>query len=241
MKTKLIPLVLTLTAVLSGTGKAFDTILETFNGTGLDPFTWFVYQPAKGRFIEENGKLNFVVKSNPTVDDFVSAELLTTYPARFENWEMTIKFSNTEKFKKRAGCGFMIFNTQNRNDYFYMNFFSSFGVSSGLFTDLNFTPAPLLSISGKAPIGAVRVSNDSSTGLMTISAYQAKKTGGYKWIVMGTFAPFGAPGADVTTNWTIQQSSEGGPFGIQLFGAAESCKVASGKVTIDNFMLKQVP
>ena len=238
MKNKLIPLVLTLGAALSGTGLAFDAVVENFNGTSLNGFRWFTYQPTKGRLFPENGKLNFVVKGTPTIDDFASIELLTVNPGTSENWEMTVKFSNTEKISKQAGCGFMIFNTQNRRDYFFTNFFSSYGVSSGFFTDLNYTPAEPMSLASVEPIGAVRVSYDSATGLMTFSAYRKNSSGGFKWNVMGTFAPFGAPGGDVSTNWTTFQSAEPGPFGIQLFGSAVSSKVATGKVTIDSFNLK---
>lgn len=241
MKIKLIPLVLTLAGALSGSGLAFDTVVEKFDGASLDGFRWFLYKPTKARLIQENGKLNFVIKGTPTIDDFASVELLPVHPSLVENWEMTVKFTNQEKTTKHAGCGFMIFNMQNRNDYFYTNFFSSYGISSGVFTDLNYTPAEPLSLASVEPVGAVRVSFDSVTRLMTFSAYRKNPAGGYIWKVMGTFSPFGAPGGDVTTNWTIFQSSEGGPFGIQLFGSAESSKVATGKVTIDSFNLKQLP
>jgi hypothetical protein len=241
MKTKLIPLVCTLAVVLSGTGNAFQTVSEKFEGAELDPFRWFQFRPTKARLLLEDGKLNFVLKGTPTVDDFASIELRSTYPSEFEDWEMTVKLSNTEKISKQAGCGFMIFNGANRNDYFYMNFFSSFGISSGFFTDLTYTPADALSLASVAPIGAVRVSYSSTTRLITISASRKKDTGGFLWKVMGTFSPFGAPGGDVTTNWTLPPGSQFATYGFQLFGSASSSRVGSGRVTIDDFKLKQIP
>lgn len=241
MKTKLLPLVLTLATILSGTGRAFEPIVDRFDEPELDGFRWYEFNPTKGQLLLEGGKLNYVVRGAPTADDFASLELRSVYPSKFENWEMTLKISNTERIRKHAGCGFMIFNTQNRSEYLYMNFYSSYGVSSGVFSKLSFTPAPQFSMEGVAPIGAVRVSHDSATQLMTISAYRKKITGEYRWIVMGTFSPYGAPGGDISAKWLANATNRGNEFGIQLFGASESSWVASGKVTIDDFRLRPLP
>ncbi len=245
MNIRFLSLALTLCAALAGTGQAFETFTDRFDGTRLDGFRWFQFNPTNAKLAQKNGRLNFTVKE-PTADDFASLELLEVYPGDDENWEMTVQFTNIEKTRKMAGCGFMIFNLANRNDYFYMNFYSSFGVSSGVFTDLSYSPANKLSMASVEPIGAVRVSYDSVTRLMTFSANRKRKSGGFRWSVMGTFAPFGAPGADITADWFASPPDAGQNFGIQnfgiqLFGAAESSKVTNGKVTIDNFVLKQLP
>ena len=239
MKKRFISTLLTLAAAFTGSCLALEPVTEDFSAATLDGFRWFQFRAGKGRLQPANGKLNFTVPSKtPTINDFASLELLYNEASTGENWEMIVDFSNIAKMKKHTGCGFMIFNAADRKDYIYVNYYSSYGIDAGVFNNLNLAPAPPLSMRAVVPIGAVRVTYDLMTGLMTFFSSKNSKEEGYIWKTMGTFSPDSTGTADVVSNWGINGD---GAFGFQLFGLASLNRVALGQVTIDNFSLQLLP
>ena len=68
-----------------------------------------------------------------------------------------------------------------------MNFFSSYGISSRFFDNLNHNPVPELSKVAVKPVGAVRVVFDAAFGIMTFYSSSKTQEEGYVWTSMGTF------------------------------------------------------
>ncbi len=232
MKTPLLPSILSLAAVFTGNCLALTPIEEDFEAAKLDKSRWYQYKPANGRLINDEGKLNFVTKGAPTKDDFVSIELLTSQPGFSENWQMVLDLTNTTNLRKAGGCGFMIFNGQDRDDYLYVNFFGTAGLDTGLFDNLDFIPAGKLSTKSGVAKGAIRVRFSKASKLLTFDVSLTQKSDGYEWVEVGTFAPNGGKKGNVKAAWKMNAEST---FGLQLFGFAEGNKVAAGKIMIDNF------
>lgn len=234
MKTRFLTSVLPIAAVLTGHCLALTPIEEDFAAEKLDTSRWYQYKPANGRLAHDGGKLNFVTKGAPTKDDFVSIELLTTQAGFDENWTMTLDLNHFAKLKRDAGCGFMIFHGQDRDDYLYVNFYGNFGIDTGLFDNLDFVPAGKLSTKAAVSKGAIRVRFSKTTKLMAFDVSLTQKEEGYEWVEIGTFAPNGGKKGNVKAAWAMGADST---FGFQLFGFAESTKVGAGKIMIDNFSL----
>lgn len=234
MKTPVIPSVITLALAFAGNCLAFTPIVESFNGTDLDVSRWWEYRLNDGRFIQENGKLNFVV-ATPTPHDFASLELLSSQPGYNEAWEIIVDLSNSAKAQKNAGCGIMIFNVEDRRDYLFVDFYGKSGVAAGVFlngkrvTKGKFS-APNVGISS----GSLRIRFDKKKKLMAFHVSLAKP---YDWHKIGTFSPDGTDG-NVNANWKI--SATGG-FGVQLMGFGSSTTIDSGKVSHKFFSLLAVP
>ncbi|MEO5913366.1 MAG: hypothetical protein ABIS50_03975 [Luteolibacter sp.] len=237
MKIKSTAFLLTLAAVLTGHCLALTPIAEDFQASKLDKNRWYLYKTGKGRLVQSNGKLNFLV-SAPTTSDYSTLELEESRPGIFEDWEMILDVSNSVKHKEgsQASCGFIIYNDQNILDYLYVNFFGKGGIDAGAYNNGVYFPAKRLTVDAAVAKGAIRVSFSKKTKLMTFYASLTNKEEGYEWIKVGTFAPVGAKKADVKANWGM--SSTEGLFGIQLTGFGIKQAVTSGQINIDNFSLK---
>lgn len=217
---------------LAGNCMALTPASDDFTSTKLSS-QWYQYKTGKGLLTPQNGALSFVAKGKGTPNDFASIELLDSYPGVSENWEMIVELSSIAKLKKNAGVGFMIFNSADRKDYLFVEFYGPSGIEAGVLQDGK-PKKKRLSLKVGPQKGAIRVRYNKNTKLLTFSA--SLKTGleGYDFKSIGTFSPTGK-GGKVSANWKMKAD---GSFGIQLFGHGESTKVAAGNTTLDNFVLR---
>ena len=236
MKTNLIPPVILLAASLTGTSLALTPIKERFTGGTIDPARWYQYGVGTAKMTQAKGLLNFVVPSNSTHDALASLELLTSQPGFNESWQMTLDLADITNADQGTGIGFMIFNTADRSDYLYVEFFGPKGVAAGALVNGKEATKRLSTKVGLAN-GSIRVRFDSSTKLMTFSVSLTDPAAAYKWVKIGTFSPTGKTG-NVNANWNMNAS---GRFGIQLFAFSDAKVVKPGKLTLDNFVLSAVP
>ena len=234
MKTPVISSVIAVSLALAGNCLALAPIVESFNSTNLDESRWWEYRRNDGRFVQENGKLNFVV-ATPTQEDFASLELLSSQPGYNEAWEIIVDLSNSAKAVKDAGCGIMLFNVADRRDYLFVDFYGKSGVAAGVFlngkrvTKGKFS-APNVGISS----GSLRIRFDKKKKLMAFHVSLGKP---YDWHKIGTFSPDGTDG-NVNANWKIGAN---GRFGVQLMGFGSSNTIDSGEVSHKFFSLLAVP
>ncbi|MEO5913764.1 MAG: hypothetical protein ABIS50_05995 [Luteolibacter sp.] len=234
MKTKLIPSLFALSAVLAGHSLALTEVTEDFGTGKLDDLLWYQHREAKGKFSQADGVLNYTARAKTTPKDFASIELLTSQPGYNENWEMSLDLSDTSVLARNAGIGFMIFNVADRGDRLYVEFFGTSGMAAGVFTNGN--PAPAVKLSTKAGLskGGIRVRFNKKTKLLTFYVSKTTSSEGYEWVKLGTYSPTGS-GGDVNGVWKMKAAD--GAFGIQLFGFDLAKPVSAGKLTIDNFKL----
>ncbi len=237
MKTNVICSLLALTAALTGNCLALTPVLEEFTNGTFDETHFYQYNVGNAKLVQGNQKLNLTVLPTFTKDDYVSAELLTSYPGYSESWQMTIDLTNTSNAGKNAGCGFMIFNHADRRDRLFVDFFGISGIKAGIIVNNKDAPVGKLSTKVGPPKVSIRVKYDGATKLMGFSVSATNKTQGYKWLKIGTFSPTGK-GGNVRANWNMKPD---GDFGIHLSGFAHSKEIEAGKVTLDNLAVTAIP
>ncbi len=238
MKTNVIYPLLAFATAFTGNCLALTPVLEEFTSGALDETHFYQNNVGNAKLVQGKQKLNLTVLPTSTKDDFVSAELLTSYPGYFESWEMTVDLTNTSSAGKKAGCGFMIFNYEDRSDFLFVDFYGLSGVRAGILVNGKDAAVGKLSTKVGLPKGSIRVKFDATSKLMAFSVSATNKTDGYKWVKIGTFAPTGK-GGNVRANWKMKPAD--GKFGIQLFGFGHSQKVKSGKITLDNLAVTAIP
>lgn len=234
MKNNIQSMIFVMAASITGQCLALTPITEEFESTKIDPVNWFYYHDTKSRLIQGNGVLNFRVLSKPLAANYSSIELLTSQPSFNENWEMTVDVTNTSSYVRTVGGGITIFNSVDRNDRLYINYYGKAGIGTGSYTNNVNANAFKLSPGVATASGGVRVSFSKKTKLLTIYLSDSVSGEGYAWRKIGSFSPTGV-GGDARTNWKMDPVS--GRFGIQLFGNAGPRTISSGKITFDNFVL----
>lgn len=239
MKTHPIRIAALASVLLSGTSFALTPVNEKFSGTKLDPAVWFQFKTGKASLRPENHKLNFIVASNPTNDDYASIELRTSQPGYNESWQLILDLANTSGLGTNAACGIMLFNTQDRDDYLYLQFHGKQGgVNAGVFNNGKHVTNGQTSLNPGVSKGSIRIRFDKATKRMTLHVSPPAADEGYKWARIGTFSPTGS-GGNINANWNMNPGS--GRFGVWLFGFAQNNKVPSGKVTLDNLVITARP
>ncbi len=242
MKTTLATTLITLAFALAGSGlQATEpppsfTITENFNRTPLDTAVWHRSKKGKGRLALKNGKLNFLVGTNPGKNDLGAVELICQYPGYDEEWELTVALSNTSGSGKKAGCGVMICHAEDRSDYFYLDFNGRAGVTSGMYANGRKLHG---SIARKSPWTKARIRIQYADKVMKFSISPTGKPG--SWLKIGTFSPAArneGVSARLHANWRMKPADT---FGIQLYGFSNSAAVPAGKITLDNFRLSVTP
>lgn len=209
-----------------------ETFVENFNGTRLDPSVWYSYRKGMGKLTVKNGKLNFVVPTNPTNNDLGAAESITKYLGYGDEWEVSVALSNTSNLGKKAGCGLMIAHAQDPSDYFYIQFNGTSGVTGGLYSNDRKMQG---TIAARSPWTKGWMRIQYANKVMSLSISPTGERG--SWFKVGTFSPTvasaGVP-ALLHANWNMKP---GDGFSVQLFGFAYSTKVPVGKITMDHFEL----
>lgn len=238
MKSSFVPSVALFSAALAGNLLALTPIVEKFNGTDLDYNRWAPLFSGRGQFSLAKGKLSFVVPSRPTPNDYASIQLTSSQPGYNESWVIILDISQTTKAGNKAGCGIQLFNTQDRRDHLYLEFYGKAGLSGAVrVNDQNLDNGDF-SLKAGAPKGSIRVKFNKNTKLLTFSASLIPASEGYDWKEVGTFSPTGK-GGDVNADWEMKSSS--GTFGIELYGFGISQIIEPGKVTFANFSLTGLP
>jgi hypothetical protein len=235
---------------LSGQALALTPITESFDGTALEPARWYQTRYGKGLLSPANGKLNFVTTGKSTKDDYAVIELTSSQPGYNEDWEFIVDLTNNTSFGSKAGCGLMLTNQQDANDYLFLDFYGKGklkkvegsdkkkyvggGVFAGVYENGAHDEKNNISKNPKVAKGAIRIVFSKTTKLMTFSVSPTQKKDGYLWIPLGTFSPKGS-GGKVNANWAMDPAT--GRFRVFLFGFSNKTAIAEGKVTIDNFSL----
>jgi len=232
MKPRIIPSLILIAASLTANCFALTPITERFKGTELNATRWYHYHGENSKLQVANGKLNFVISTQPTHDEFASLELLTSQPGYNENWQVVVDLANTAKLGQDVGCGVMLFNFADRSDYLYVESYGRSGLSAGMLVNGTHADNARFSLGVGVPKGALRIRFNSETKLLTFYLSATGYAAGYDWKKIGTVSPTGK-GGKVNGNWRMNSE---GKFGIQLFGFGDA-KVESGKLTFDNFKL----
>lgn len=242
MKQALVPSLIALTAALAGNCLAVTPVSEDFSADSLDASRWYQTRFGHGILRQAGGHLNFVTRAKPTKDDYAVIELLTSQPGYDENWEVVVDLTDKTDLGYDAGCGIMIVNSQERNDYLFLDFYGkgmmkngklvAGGVSAGVLVDGKHSKDSRFTKNPKVSKGAVRFRFNATTKLMTLSVSPTQKAEGYTWLKIGTFSPAGK-GGDVNGNWKMKDGTS--RFAIQLYGFANAKEITAGKVWLDNF------
>ncbi len=241
MKQPLVPSLIALAAALAGNCLAVTPVSEDFSADSLDPSRWYQTRYGHGVLRQAGGHLNYVTRTTPTKNDYAVVELLSSQPGYDENWEVVVDLTDKTDLGYDAGCGIMIVNSQERNDYLFLDFYGkgmmkngklvAGGVSAGVLVDGEHPKNSRFTKNPKVSKGAVRFRFNATTKLMTLSVSPTQKAEGYTWLKIGTFSPTGK-GGDVNGNWKMKDGTS--RFAIQLYGFANAKEITAGKVWLDN-------
>ncbi len=232
MKSITLPSILALTVAFAGSALALTPFADNFDAKKLNNDQWYLYKSGQAKLSQNKGVLNLLSAKAPKQDEFSTIELLGSYPGVNEDWQFTLDLQNTSGAGDEAGCGFMIFHSQDRSDYLWVEFYGKSGIAGGALA--NGKPAKTGSFkSAGVPNGSIKVAYSKTTKLMTFYVAIPEKGKAPKFIKIGNFSPTGS-GGDVRAKWDLKSTDQ---FGIQLLGFSKGAVVKAGKVTLDNFDL----
>lgn len=240
MKSPTSKAIITLAAcqLLSGNAFALTPFSDNFKAASLNTSRWSLHNYAKGKLTQSSGRINFTVATPPTNDDFATLDLRNNQPGYNESWQVVLDVANTTKSGFRAGVGIGIFNADDYGDGVFLEFYGAAadgGFNIIAVTNDNDNPAGDILKNPRITSGSIRISFDKTSKLFTFWYDKTGSADGFKWVKMGTFSPTGK-GGDRRGNWNM--NSGGGRFAVQIFGYAQKQSVASGKISMDNFILK---
>lgn len=222
--------------LLAGHASALSPFSDNFNAAKLNTSRWTLKNFAKGKLAQSSGRLNYLVASPPTDDDFATLELRNNQPGFNENWETIVDVANTRNAGFSAGAGIWIFNATDPKDGLFLEFYGSrAGFNVIGITDDRDNPAGDISTNPGINSGSMRISFNKTTKLLTCWYDKTGSANGYQWVKIATFSPTGK-GGDRRGNWNMNPAS--GRFGIRLFGYSERQTITAGKITMDNFALR---
>lgn len=136
------------------------------------------------------------------------------------------------------GVGISIFNAADPKDNVNLEFYGA-GTRGGFnfigITDDWDRPSQDVRVNPNVKLGSLRIGFSKSTKLLTFWYDKTGSADGFQWAKLCTFSPTGSGGTR-RGNWKMNAGS--GSFGVMIFGYAELRSVASGKASMDNFVLK---
>jgi hypothetical protein len=230
--------ILAICPILTGSALALTPFSDNFKATSLNTTRWTLENAGTGKLTQASGRLNFTVAASPTDDDYGILTLRNNRPGYNESWEIILDVANAANFGDDVGVGISIFNAADPNDNANFEFYGS-GARGGFnfigITDDRDIPSQDVRANPSVSRGSLRISFSKTTKLFTCWYDKTGPADGFKWAKLCTYSPTGSGGTR-RGNWKMNAGS--GSFGIKIFGYAGGRSIASGKVSMDNFVLK---
>jgi hypothetical protein len=224
--------------ILASPAFALTPFSDNFNASGINKARWVQKAGGKGKLTQAAGRINFTVASPATDDDYGLLELRNNRPGFNESWQVILDVRNNAGQGDEVGTGIHIYNAADPNDNVNLEFYGS-GANGGFnfigVTDDVDDPRLDVRANPKVTKGSLRVSFSKTTKLFTFWYDSTGSADGFQWKKLCTFSPTGSGGTR-RGNWKLNAGS--GSFGVLIFGYGEFQTVASGKVQMDNFVLK---
>jgi hypothetical protein len=227
-----------LVPVLTGTASALTPVSDNFNAATLNTNRWSLQKGGKGGLKQAAGRLNFTAARPPSEDDYAILDLRNNRPGYNENWQIILDVTNTANKGEDVGVGISVFNSADPRDNVNLEFYGA-GQAGGFnfigITDDEDDATQDIRAFPNVTRGSMRVSFSKTTKLFTFWYDRTGSADGFQWVQLCTFSPTGKGGTR-RGNWKMNPG--GGSFGVRIFGFSEFQGVASGKATLDNFVLK---
>lgn len=223
--------------LFGGSALALTPFSDNFNANSIKSANWKVENSSKGSFLANQNKLNFTVAGKPTDDDYSILTLKKNRPGYNESWEVTLDVTNTMSDESSVGVGVQVFNAEDPTDVVSLEFAGKIGFFGVFITDDEDDSDQDIEKNPGVTKGSLKISFDKTSKLITLAFDKDGSANGFVWKKLATFSPTGT-GGNRRGNWNMNPTT--GSFGIEIFAYGEKSKVASGKVTLDNFTLKAV-
>lgn len=211
-----------------------------------DPFTDPQIDTRKWEVIEKEGtkwrvraeKLNFSAAPGIKGGAYSALNFNGQRPLNTEDWEVTVDVTNKSKLGDLTGIGLVIFNPADQGDQVSMELCGR-GTGAGftMASFLNGKSGSTTEVSRNLGVesGSLKISFDSKKQLLTFRYDRNGPEGGYKWTKLTTFRVDKTTGAG--GNWKMKKGDE---FGIVLFAYTTGKAVPLGKMTLDNFRMRNL-
>lgn len=211
---------------------------DNFNAKLLSATRWTTEVGDRGRLTQSGGRLNYTAASPTTEDDYAVLTLRNNRPGYNENWQVIVDVTNSAGRGSDVGVGITIANGADPMDNVNLEFYGK--GSDGGFNFIGITDdvddaSQDITARPNVTKGSLKIAFNKSTKLFTFWYDRTGSADGFQWKRLCTFSPTGK-GGDRRGNWKMNPA--GGNFSVHLFGYSEFQTLASGKVTLDNFVLK---
>lgn len=103
---------------------------DSFNAALLNATLWSAQKAGSGKLVQKNGRVNYMVSSSPTQDDYSILTLKNNRPGYNENWHVILDVANTTGSGDAVGVGISIANAADPLDNVNLEFYGK-GTSGG--------------------------------------------------------------------------------------------------------------
>ncbi|MES2657057.1 MAG: hypothetical protein V4689_00495 [Verrucomicrobiota bacterium] len=228
-----LPLSIGLLAAAALPAHAVTPFIEAFNGTSLNAARWSLFEGDE--LAPSGGKLRF---TDPKGGDDTNAAIVLRgiEPKYNESWEVIVEAVNTTQLDSWTYIGVAVLNAADMDDYMGLEIaaesggnliLSDFGTNGEEAADVEKAIS-----SSKA---SLRVTFSSVTKVIT---FWYRATSGDAWKKHATFSTNNKVGSMRRGNW--QMSNASGKFRIALYAGSEGAAVPSGKMSLDNFQIRNL-
>lgn len=239
-------------ALLPLPSQAVPTLVEKFDGNKLNPNIWVVTDFRKARMFPKGGRLHFILNKPSRKESYSIADTLNFFPTVAEDWEVIVDVKNkivqgASGKKPVAAPGIWISSLDETENVLYFEFYGRGAGKRGGFEasfqrpNGNFLHPPLsknFPRGRRGEVGALRVVFLKNKQLFVFWCKPGSRDSAQRWRKVGTFSITGK-GGDQRLNWNMDPVH--GRFLVRLGAFAEKkTKVGRGKISFDNYILRNI-
>ncbi len=229
--------------LLQSTGQANFGGSDNFNDNSEDLTKWNTdsgFGTPAGVLTETNGRLEFT--SSGTADIYQARPWKLNFGSYVSNWDVQLDTVVPANSGPNGGFAFGLEISPNSNLDLYVGIeHETYGTSSDYFFYHGITnDGPIdTARSASAPtLGAIRISFNASTKVLTTYYDADGPSNGYQWTFGASYGIAGSGGATANTNWGMTAADT---FTAFPHGFSSGVAVTSGQVYGDNFVATPEP
>jgi len=227
---------------------------DDFNDNSRDVTKWTTDFVVGNGFLSETGqRLEYRVPAPDLVNGDEAERAWILNKARYTNdWELIMDVTNAVVptiVDQLVSVGIEVFNSADLTDYVFVELYASAlnalpfrsGFKTGFSVDnidLNDETTGRGDVTNAVPYGAVRLTFNSQSKVVSAYIDHNGPAGGYVWEKLGSFGLAGNGGSITNGNWNLTAAST---FEVAVFGFSQGLTISSGQVHGDNFFAQTAP
>lgn len=213
---------------------AVTSFSENFSAGTLKASRWSLTKDG-GKLAPANGKLNYSV-SKAGKDSSSHILLRGIQPKYNESWEVIVHAVNAARVNSWTWIGVAVVNSADMDDFVGLEISSGKNITeiSNNF-ETNGVEAAKVEKKISSTSASLRVTFSSVTKTLTL---WYRTSSADAWSKHATFSTNNSKGANRRGNWNMNNKS--GKFTLALYGGSEGAKVPAGKMSLDNFVIRNL-